>query len=202
MCQEASAAPMREMVELTLPARARRAVEPPAREQMAAPIALARRGAIGAAAFILLMLTLLAGCGPDGVPGREIVFDDQGAQLWRTGDRRHPAYNSSPPTSGAYWEYPVSNRFLPGQLDPEIQVGLLRRGVVLIQYRCDNCPVLLARLWRLAAARDDIVVAPNRRDLKAPIVLTAWTRLLELDAWDETAALTFIDRYAGRGAPR
>lgn len=158
---------------------------------------------MAAAVAAFVVLSALAACGAGGLGGaapsvgKVQSFEDQGRRHLEPGDRKHPPYNSSPPTSGWHWELHAPNRFMQGVLEPEIQVHELEHGAVIVQFRCDNCPDLTARLWRLQRENPNVIVAPGPRDLKAAIVLTAWTKMLMLDEWDDSAARSFIEQYGG-----
>lgn len=159
---------------------------------------LFRRPALALTA-LALAAGALAGCNAASSQlGQELSFEDQGRQHLQPGDRKHPPFNSSPATSGWHWEMHAASHFLHGYLDPEIQVHELEHGAVIVQYNCDNCPDLLARLWRLQNERSNVIIAPNSKELKSRIVLTAWTKMLMLDDWDEAKAQAFIQKYGGR----
>lgn len=67
-------------------------------------------------------------------------------------------------------------------------------------FRSGDCSTLkdnLAKVFDEKGKRKLIVVP--RPDLNAPIVLTAWTRLQKLDAFDKDAINGFIDAYRDQG---
>jgi hypothetical protein len=77
------------------------------------------------------------------------------------------------------------------------QVGILERGMVLVQYRPDVPPAAQQQLLGLAGAA--VAVAPNPQ-LDRPIVASAWLYLLRCDAVD-TAALGDFVATRTSGAP-
>ena len=138
---------------------------------------------------------------PADGPGDLIA--DQGRQHLAGLDARNEPgyYNSSPPTSGAHsptWERcgiftePVIN---------EIQVHNLEHGFVNIQYNTDDA-ILIGQLEAAARQLPDwpnyYIFAPYP-DMDETIALTAWNRILYLDAVDEDAMNEFADAYQARG---
>lgn len=111
------------------------------------------------------------------------------------------AYGSRFPTSGPHAPVPTD----PGVYrEPQPRTELvhaLEHGNIVVYYD-DPDPAALRTLERWADLYDDewsgLVVVPEER-LGERIVLTAWTRRLELDAFAPEAAAAFIDAYRGRG---
>jgi len=80
-------------------------------------------------------------------------------------------YTSDPPTSGPHKPSPPDTGVVDGPLSRPVQVGILERGDVLLQYSPE-----LSRSDRVALealAGDRVVVAPGS-DLPDTIVATAW----------------------------
>ena len=73
-----------------------------------------------------------------------------------------------------------------------MQVTVLARGAVLVQYRDPAAAETLAPL----ADRGDIVVAPAP-DLDEAVVATAWTVKLRCEAVDVDAIAAFFDAQVG-----
>lgn len=103
-----------------------------------------------------------------------------------------PRYRSDPPTSGPHQlgKHPTGD--LSNPIARPIQVAMLERGDVLIQYRDPSVRPQLAALLE-----DHVAVAPNP-SLNAPIVLTAWVHKIECTSLDSAAITGFIDSHAGR----
>ncbi len=109
----------------------------------------------------------------------------------------HAPYNSSPPTSGPHTPYLADWGIHKTPIPPEVQVHNLEDGGVLVQYRCDEpCPDLVANLEGLALLDDHVVVAPYPL-MEHRIALTAWERLLVMDAFDQAQAVEFVEAFAG-----
>lgn len=108
------------------------------------------------------------------------------------------SYNSLPPTSGPYAGAGVGWGIHEMPIPNEIQVAMLRRGGVLIQYRPVESPALpdpvaegLKRLvgrWRTFEPQKycKLLLAPYAL-LDKKIALTAWGRLDKFDAEEITA---------------
>jgi hypothetical protein len=78
-----------------------------------------------------------------------------------------------------------------------VQVGILERGDVVIQYRPDA--VDPADLESLASGADSrVVIAPNA-DLPEPVVATAWLYKRTCDHPATEALQAFVDARVGHG---
>lgn len=109
---------------------------------------------------------------------------------------RELEYLNDPPTSGAFIVGPQVPPVSPTALTRPVQVGLLARGDVLLQYQ----PTLLdpADVTQLEAlAGDAVVVAPNP-SLKAAISATAWRKRQVCTALDTDAVRKFATVNANR----
>lgn len=105
-------------------------------------------------------------------------------------------YSSDPPTSGPHQPSPPADGALDEPLTRPIQVGVLERGDVLIQYQPSLATDDVEALEALAEA--GVVVAPNP-DLDDPVVATAWAHKRTCDAVDTAALHAFIDERVGHG---
>jgi hypothetical protein len=105
-------------------------------------------------------------------------------------------YANDPPSSGAFVVGPDVPSVSTQELPRAIQVGLLARGIVLVQY--DPTAITgddLALLQRLAG--DTVVVAPNS-ELKTPVVATAWRKRQTCTSLDSGALEKFATVNANR----
>jgi len=126
----------------------------------------------------------------------------------------HPAYNSTPPTSGPHWniagEAPVGWGIYKEQIPDEAQIHNLEHGGINIQYNCRDCPELVqqiedfyTRWWpehklALFPGSSKLVVAPYYT-MPSRITLTAWGRMETMDTWDEQKAVAFIEAWRNKG---
>lgn len=110
----------------------------------------------------------------------------------------HLPYNSIPPTSGPHVPQTVAPGIYREAIPEELQVHALEHGHVLLQY-ATTTPDGEVRLLEGFARRfmREVVVAPYGR-LESGIALTAWGRLVYLDAVDPAAIDAFIRAFAGR----
>src|SRR5690606_27589962 len=105
-------------------------------------------------------------------------------------------YSSDPPTSGPHQPSPPADGALGEPLTRPIQVGVLERGDVLIQYQPSLSAADVEALEALAG--DGVVVAPNP-DLDDPVVATAWVHKRTCSAVDTAALQVFVDERVGHG---
>ncbi|GGO33213.1 DUF3105 domain-containing protein [Deinococcus humi] len=152
-----------------------------------------------------LALTLVGGTwwarsgGETGELGQ--TFPNQGQEHIAVG-AQHPAYNSSPATSGWHYVQPQPWGTFVYEITPETLIHNLEHGGVVIQY---NPALLKGDVARLEAIQkrfpNKTVVAPNSQ-LQVPLALTAWRRLYTLDTLDEAKIVDFTERYRNRAPER
>ncbi|MDQ3700453.1 MAG: DUF3105 domain-containing protein [Chloroflexota bacterium] len=105
----------------------------------------------------------------------------------------HPAYNSTPPTSGWHYADAVAPPGISAQQIPdEVQVHNLEHGEIMIQYSCpQGCPEMVSALEAIVRTYPKKVVLAPYAGLSSPIALTSWGKLVYLDQVDEA----YIRRY-------
>jgi type II secretory pathway pseudopilin PulG len=105
------------------------------------------------------------------------------------------------PTSGDHASSSINAGFYSREMPKINLVHNLEHGNIVIYY--DNPgDAAMAKLkgWAtLYTSSMDGVVAVPSPGLGEAIVLTAWTKLMRLETFDEAAAAAFMDAYRGRG---
>ncbi len=150
-----------------------------------------------------------AGTAPSpALSGPGTFYPSQGHAHWEEPKLKSFVYNSTPPTSGPHEEVFADGYINAGPLSKAIQAHLLEHGSVLIQYNC-TCPSLVKKLVDLSRSFDTynpqmamemgkaVIIAPNPDIPKNKIALTAWTRLLLLNHYDEKAIKGFVTAWLG-----
>lgn len=144
---------------------------------------------------------------PPPLSGPGTFYPSQGHDHWDESRLATFLYNSNPPTSGPHEEVFAPGYIMDAPLTKAIQAHLLEHGNILIQYRC-TCPSLVKKLSSLAQSFDTynpqmamemgkaVLIAPNKL-LDHRIVLTAWTRLLPLNHYDDAAIKQFVTAWLG-----
>jgi hypothetical protein len=131
-------------------------------------------------------------------------FADQGNTHISQGQIGSVSYNSSPPTSGPHMPNLAPGGWHDEPVQREYIVHNLEDGYMAIQYRPNLPEEQKARLReivdRMHNQDNRRVIAVPYEGLQAPIVLTAWTRLDELQRVDEQRIRNFADAYAYPGA--
>lgn len=128
-----------------------------------------------------------AGC---AVPVREELDP---SHIVHVTDPTKAVYRTHPPTSGVHLSTPAPTGLVDEALLEAVQVTILERGDVLVQYRDPADRDALAGL-----VRDHLVVAPQPT-LPARVVVTAWTYKLTCSAVDTAAITKFADSHIGKG---
>lgn len=126
------------------------------------------------------------------------VFADLGGGHLAAGDPV-PTYNSSPATSGPHAATPATCGIYTEELPDVVLVHNLEHGTIVVQYQPDLPESDLEELHGFARSLGTHVLVAPRADLSAPVVVTAWTRLLEMDTVDTNTLQVFYDRWARLG---
>jgi Protein of unknown function (DUF3105) len=153
------------------------------------------------AGLLALVVALAAGCGDDGGTatgcGPQLREALDPAYLVHVLDDGAPQeYTSDPPTSGPHKPSPPDTGVVDRVLSRPIQVGILERGDVLIQYDPDLPAADRADLEALAG--DQVVVAPNP-ELPTTVVATAWVYKQTCATVDVAALEDFVAEREGHG---
>lgn len=108
-----------------------------------------------------------------------------------------PSYETDPPTSGAHQPTPKVEGFRRQPIAPQIQVGILEQGRVLIQYRgIGRSDVVALR----GLVSPEVVVAPAASlPGGAHVVATAWVTRQVCTAVDLEQLRQFISARSGKG---
>lgn len=137
-------------------------------------------------------------------PGRH--FRNLGDALLPPGQLR-PAYNSSPPTSGAHVLEPVTRDWAP--LNDNQLLSALALGDVVIEYGTHRPPPALTSLAKSVAGRFTPTLAATGQAVilaRAPgerrITALAWTHMLRTHRPDDPRLAGFASYWLGRGAPQ
>jgi len=164
--------------------------------------------------WFLLQTSAFAGPKPDDGPGVQVPT--QGNDHIQAMISPHKPYNSIPPTSGPHVAYITKWKIYKTPIPKEIQVHNLEDGGVIIQYNCQSCDELIAKLEALVTGYYEKAVQEKLRSIDpgrppkyerlilAPypsmdttIALTAWGRIDKLNSYDEARIVRFIEAYIG-----
>jgi hypothetical protein len=165
--------------------------------------------AISIAVIALLSGGLLAGRDDPGVSqsGAPVgtAYPDQG-HTHLAPRTLHPAYDSTPPTSGAHVPLPVTRDESTLSVDQLLQA--LETGNVVVMYGTPAPPPGLTALAasvaapfspRLAAAGQAVILA--RQPGTTGLIALAWTRMLRTSSVADPQLRSFMEYWLGRGAP-
>jgi len=138
----------------------------------------------------------------DNLPGSPV--EDLGNDTIAPGES-HPDYNSTPPTSGWHYTVPTYWGIHNEPIENEVQLRNLSSGGVLIQYH-ENTPEAIKESLvefvvqlRESATYCQVILAPYSGSFDSNFALTAWNRIYELDDFEQSQLLVFIDTFIGRG---
>jgi Protein of unknown function (DUF3105) len=160
--------------------------------------------------LIALLSGFFAGRDQAGISGGQIgpgeAFADQGSALLASG-APHPAYDSTPPTSGAHVPEPVLHDGT--QLTDDQLLGALALGDVVIMYGGPAPPPGLRTVATglagpfspaLAAAGQAVIL--SRRPGTTGLMGLAWTHMVHVASPRDPLLRRFATFWLGRGAPR
>lgn len=111
------------------------------------------------------------------------------------------SYKTFPPTSGNHSENPANYGFYEKTVPFENLVHSLEHGDIVIYYNSSISQKELEILRKISSITYEgsgIEVVPNN-DIEKPIVLTAWTKMLELDSVDTKQIKQFIYEFIYEG---
>ncbi len=138
----------------------------------------------------------------DNLPGSPV--EDLGSDIIAPGET-HAVYNSTPPTSGWHYTLPSSWGIHNEPIEDEVQLRNLASGGILIQYH-ENTPedvkqslIEFVIELRQSATYCQVILAPYKETFDSSFALTAWNRIYELDEFEQSQLLVFIDTFIGRG---
>ena len=153
----------------------------------------------GAVVVALVAVYLLTTQSSQPSYGARLVAD-QGRDHVAPG-QAHPAYNSSPPTSGWHYESEAAWGIHDQPVADEAQVHNLEHGGIVVQYWCpDGCPELATTLKGVVSRyRAKVLLAPYGKPLPNRIALTAWRWIDTFDDFDEQRVVSFIEAHKDRG---
>lgn len=162
------------------------------------------------ALLALLTVTSLAACGESDPPARAGEASDEpppgepapegieGVVVVRAASRNHTEgsvdYDTYPPAGGDH--FPVwqnCGAYYEPVVD-EMAVHALEHGAVWIAYR-DDLPADQVEVIEQLANDESHVLAAPYPDLRAPVVLTAWERQLDLDDVADERFGAFVETY-------
>ncbi len=153
---------------------------------------------LGMLAVALLAVVGVTGCGSSSSNACGPVANDQldpGSGIHVLPGAPTPSYLMDPPTSGTHQPAPQIEGPATEPIAPQIQVGVLEAGRVLIQYT-DLTDDEIAELEALNS--DDVLVAPAAElpdDTR--VAATAWTKHQFCTAVDTEVLDKFIGHFAG-----
>ncbi|MFQ6019072.1 MAG: DUF3105 domain-containing protein [Kiloniellaceae bacterium] len=129
-------------------------------------------------------------------------FPNEGRDHLDPGQTYH--YDTAFPTSGPHARTWTEPGFYDDPQPATMLVHALEHGHVIVYYD-DPGPEALATLkeWTglYGGAWDGVIAAPSP-GLGRTLVLTAWRKMLKLEAFDAAAGAAFIDAFRGRGPER
>jgi hypothetical protein len=132
---------------------------------------------------------------PDGEAAPEGI---DGVVVVRAAGREHVNgaidYDTYPPAGGNHFGTWQNCGFFAEPVPDEMAVHSLEHGAVWIAYTDDLPQEQLDQLDALAGDETHVLVAPYP-DLRAPLVLSAWERQLDLDSVDDPRFQEFLDTY-------
>jgi len=120
------------------------------------------------------------------------VFEEQKVSHIKPGEE-HEVYNSNPPTSGAHWVDPAKWGIYDKPLIDEQVVHNLEHGGIWISYKNID-ESTLESLKKIAEASSQSVIISPREGNDSKIVLASWTRLENMEEYNEFKILEFISR--------
>lgn len=153
----------------------------------------------GGVGLVILAVLIFSATRPEPVELADVqTFADLGGGHLAAGDPV-PEYNSSPATSGPHAPTPAACGIYTEELSDVVLVHNLEHGTVVIQYRPELSESDLAELEEFARSKTSHVLLAPREDLPSDVVVTGWSRMLQLDGAKMEKIEAFYDRWARIG---
>lgn len=159
----------------------------------------------------LLVVSLLVSCASSDPPDRTGTASDEapdgaeadegveGVVVVRAASRDHVEgsvdYDTYPPAGGDHFPVWQNCGFYEAPVLDEMAVHALEHGAVWIAYQ-DTLPAEQVALIEDLAAEGTHVLASPYPELRAPVVVTAWERQLDLDDAGDERLGEFVETYA------
>lgn len=134
---------------------------------------------------------------PEELVGVE-TFPAQGRDHLAEGEAA-PTYNSNPPTSGDHAPSAAQCGIYTQQVPDVLQVHNLEHGTVVVQYSPDLPIEQIEALQSFARSKPSHIILAPRASMGSPLVLTSWTRMLQLDDVDLDTVDLYYDEFVFSG---
>ncbi|MBI5358452.1 DUF3105 domain-containing protein [Candidatus Amesbacteria bacterium] len=133
------------------------------------------------------------------LPG--IVVNDQGRDHKPSTENDKFVYNSYPPTSGPHDVEWIKPGVYNSPQDKYKLIHSLEHGYIVIHYNCATTECELGKTLsefgnKMGMKKLIVTIDPQ---IKFPVVLTAWNRILEMKSFDEKLATNFVNSFRGKG---
>jgi hypothetical protein len=129
------------------------------------------------------------------LPGVSVA--DQGREHKSNEENDKFVYNSYPPTSGPHDVEWIKPGVYNSPQDKYKLIHSLEHGYVVIHYNYQSLEKTLTEFGNKIGMKK-LIVAPDTQ-IKYPVVLTAWNRILEMPSFDEKLATNFVNSFRGKG---
>ncbi len=118
-------------------------------------------------------------------------------------DQPHPAYSTSPPTSGWRYDIPLEDvawGAREAEVADEEQVSYLERGGIMVQYNCpEECSALVENLESVVNRYPEGVTLAPYSAMDDRIALTAWGWIDTFEQFSDPRIDDFIQKHIGKG---
>ena len=107
--------------------------------------------------------------------------------------KKHPAYNSNPPTSGPHWAGVAGPGIKTKPTPDELVLHSMEHGAAVVWYREGLEQAEIDEITEAFASADGKKIMLARKALDVPVALTSWGYLLKLDMVDGVKIKEFIE---------
>ncbi len=158
-------------------------------------LALSAVGAVSALFLVALFIPQSFGGSERSLPdGPGIKQEDQGREHIPEGGT-HPAYNTTPATSGWHYDRWASWGIKSEPLPSELFIHNMEHGGVILHYNCpDGCEEEIDKMSEIVRRTDETILMPNP-DMQSRFALTAWNWLLTMEEYDDDLARDFVRNH-------
>ncbi|MDQ3620397.1 MAG: DUF3105 domain-containing protein [Actinomycetota bacterium] len=159
-----------------------------------------RYAVIAAVIALGVWFVFLRGGVPTEIDGNQVQqFSTAGVEEHTSSVDEVVEYETSPPVSGRHASSPAACGTHATQIQNETQVHSLEHGAIGIQFSPDLNPEEIRTIESVVADYEDGVFSGPYEGMEAPIAVTSWGRMMELDAADVPVIREYVDALRNKG---
>jgi hypothetical protein len=146
---------------------------------------------------LAIWFVFLRNAAPTEIDGNPIrTFSQSGVNQHTSETQQYP---TTPAVSGAHAPQPSTCGVIGQSVPPENSVHALEHGAVGINFGPEVDPETIKDIEALVGEYEENVYSAPLAGMEAPIVISSWGRMMELETFDKAVVAEYIEAFAGKG---